>query len=673
MNPISARGLLSRLLGAASFVALVACSPRTGDAATVAVPAAETATAPADPAASAPERRRVAARPLLLRANEPARILEQAARDPLLARVLEQLRRDGEAALAAPPLKDNRAGVDGFLRHTARPLVRRVLTLSFLHRLSPEPRLRDRVVADLLAAAALPDWNDRHFLSAAETGFAVAVGLEWLGDELSREQQEKLRAALVGKLLKPGLRDFRARTFWTQGHGNWTSVCNASLIVASTVVGDFAPEGPETLGLATANFRQTIQSYGPEGGYDEGPMYWSYGTQFLVLGLDAQVGEDGATPAGFDTPGLRGAGWFPIVMRAPNGRFFNYGDAGEQFALDPAGLWIAAHFKLPDLAFALREGVATELDAIEAELSGQAPRVWYRGSERFRVFEAIWLARNGVPEPPGASTPLDFRFTGRPPQPGMKGEAETAVLRGAWGDPLAAFVGIKGGANLGGRGHLDAGTFVYDVDGERWARQLGGDDYNLPGYFVNMADPAQRDRPYVYFRKNTRSKNTLLAANAIQSIDTWAPIDVFESTPALARAGVAFTSAYPERWAEARRQFVLLDRRHLVVTDDIQWPAGGVFFRSQFLSGATVELDGAHAVLRKNGRVLHARIHSPAGARWLAEPATPPTARENQNEGVSVLFFGVQPEPGTAALRLVFSLSPDADFFPAAPASRNEP
>ncbi len=599
---------------------------------------------------------------LLFQDDEPALVLRQAESDPLLARVLEQIRRDADAALAAPPLKDVRTGVDSYLRQTARPLVRRVLTLGFLHRLDPDPRFAQRAIADLRAAAALPDWNDRHFLSAAETGFAVAVGLDWFRDDISPGLRERLRAALIEKLIRPGLREHRARSFWVSGHGNWTSVCNASLIAAALAVGD-DPEAREMLRLAATDLPFAAGAYGSDGGYDEGPMYWSYGTQFLVLGLDALLTRTDATIAEFETPALRGAGWFPIVMRSHTGRFFNYGDGGEHFALDPAGLWFAHRFHLPGLAHAHRQHFLAEIDAIEAELAGTARRPWYRGSERFRVFEALWLARVGVPDAPPASLPLDFRFSGRPPEPGFKGEAETAVLRGSWHDPDAAFVGIKAGANRGGRAHLDAGTYVFDLNGVRWALQLGGDDYNLPGYFVNMEDRSQRDRPYVYFRKNTRSKNTLLAGDALQSIDAWAPISPINSQPGRARLSIDLTTTYLEYWLSAERTFDLQERRHLLVTDTIKEPAANVAFRSQFLTDAEVELRGAHAILRKGDQLLHARIHSPPHARWELAPATPPSARENQNVGVQILFFSTHGTEG-APLSLSYSLSAEEHFAP---------
>ena len=47
----------------------------------------------------------------------------------------------------------------------------------------------------------------------------------------------------------------------------------------------------------------------------------------------------------------------------------------------------------------------------------------------------------------------------------------------------ALFLAAKGGLNRGYHSHLDLGSFVLDAFGQRWAEDLGPEDYGLPGYF----------------------------------------------------------------------------------------------------------------------------------------------------------------------------------------------
>src|SRR6185295_7886257 len=72
-----------------------------------------------------------------------------------------------------------------------------------------------------------------------------------------------------------------------------------------------------------------------------------------------------------------------------------------------------------------------------------------------------------------AALPLDSRYQA----------THLAFFRSAWNDKSALYVGFKGGDNAANHAHLDLGTFVLDALGQRWAVDLGPDDYDLPGYF----------------------------------------------------------------------------------------------------------------------------------------------------------------------------------------------
>ena len=93
---------------------------------------------------------------------------------------------------------------------------------------------------------------------------------------------------------------------------------------------------------------------------------------------------------------------------------------------------------------------------------------------------------------PGSSPPpLDKLFRG----------IDVAFFRSAGNDKDAFFVGFKGGDNKANHSHLDLGTFVLDALGQRWALDLGSDDYNLPGYFGKQR--------WNYYRLRTEGHNTL--------------------------------------------------------------------------------------------------------------------------------------------------------------------
>ena len=80
---------------------------------------------------------------------------------------------------------------------------------------------------------------------------------------------------------------------------------------------------------------------------------------------------------------------------------------------------------------------------------------------------------------------------------------------------------MKSGNHTGHQTHgdLDAGDFVIDAMGVRWAGELGSGDYDADGYFDSEAQNAQR---WLYYRKRTEGQNTILV-DAENQLVTAAP------------------------------------------------------------------------------------------------------------------------------------------------------
>ena len=68
------------------------------------------------------------------------------------------------------------------------------------------------------------------------------------------------------------------------------------------------------------------------------------------------------------------------------------------------------------------------------------------------------------------------------------------------------WIGFKGGNGQSNHNDLDAGTFIFEMEGHRWAVDLGADSYGLSGYWDKSAAAGKR---YSYYRKSTAGHNTL--------------------------------------------------------------------------------------------------------------------------------------------------------------------
>ena len=195
------------------------------------------------------------------------------------------------------------------------------------------------------------------------------------------------------------------------------------------------------------------------------------------------------------------------------------------------------------------------------------------------------------------------------------------MMRSRWNDPEAMFVGFKAGDNKVNHSHLELGNFVLDAAGQRWAIDLGADNYNLPGYFGNQR--------WTYYRLNTAGHNTLLIDGKNQDPKAVAPIVTFSSTPARAHAVADLSAAYRGQAKNVRRGVAMIDRREVLVQDEIEGAAGSEI-AWQVHTRAKVQVDGSRAALSQGGKKLVAQIVAPAGAVFTTAAADAPAPQAQQ-------------------------------------------
>src|ERR1700740_1499063 len=139
---------------------------------------------------------------------------------------------------------------------------------------------------------------------------------------------------------------------------------------------------------------------------------------------------------------------------------------------------------------------------------------------------------------------------------------DVVMLRGSWDDPNTTYLGIKGGANDACKhGHYDLGSFVLDANGVRWAMDLGPDDYELGDYF----EPETRAR---YYRTSTIGHNTIVINGECQPPTARAVITHESFEEELSLVLMDLSAAYPNA-VSASRGFALIDRRHVLIVDEI--------------------------------------------------------------------------------------------------------
>ena len=140
----------------------------------------------------------------------------------------ERLRQQASQMLEEPLVE--RTLVGPRLLTQSRAALHRIATLAGLFLIDGDPRMLARAKAEMRAVAAFSDWNPSHFLDVAEMTAAMALGYDWLYSDLTADERELFRAAIISKGLTPGVEAIRMPSFWAaQGRNTWSEVCFGGL------------------------------------------------------------------------------------------------------------------------------------------------------------------------------------------------------------------------------------------------------------------------------------------------------------------------------------------------------------------------------------------------------------------------------------------------------------
>ncbi|MFB3892553.1 MAG: heparinase II/III family protein [Phycisphaerae bacterium] len=568
---------------------------------------------------------------LILTTQRVAELKDLAQTDAVLKQYLQQAVAQADKCIGAKPLEHKLIGPR--LLQVSRECVRRAYALGLAWRMTGREKYAAALKDNLLTVCGFADWNPSHFLDVAEMTHAVGVGYDWLYDYLSADDRKRIAAGLFELGIKPGLAAYNSRAWWVSSEFNWNQVCNSGLAIGALAVADERPtEARSIIASAVASLPKAIASYEPDGAWGEGPGYWRYATDYTVFGLAAMQTALGTDFGLGDTKSLARAGYFPLYTAGPTGLFVNYADAGERSALRPAAVlfWLARRYDDPALAAAQHKLLASrQADPLDV--------IWY------------------YPPPKAAPAVMDLDRK-------FGGPVELAVFRSAWDDAGAIFAAIKAGYNRVNHGHLDLGTFELDALGQRWARDLGSDDYNLPGYWDGNKDDGRR---WTYYRLGSFSHNVVTLDGRQQLVDGKARMTHFQAGGNNAGgdrpcAVVDLTSAYAPRATKALRGLALVaGRKAVLVQDELTLaPAEGakdVQVTWGMTTDAEIALDGATAVLTLGGKKLTARILRPAGAKFNSGSCEqqPP---QKANKGIRRLEIAIR--QGKRNLTIAVLLSP---------------
>lgn len=499
--------------------------------------------------------------------------------NPVVKNMYTAIKLNAEEALTKPLLKRELEGRR--LLGVSREMLWRMNSLGMVYRMEKDPKILARINEEVIAVCNFSDWNPSHYLDVAEMSTAVAFALDWTAGKLPKSTIEMAKTALIEKGIKPSWRADGKQPGWAYGHNNWNQVCNGGMIAASIAIAEKDPElAAKTIHRALDGMVNALSQYSPDGVYPEGSTYWAYGTSYSVLTaamLESSFGTDFGIA---EYPAFKGSAVYRYLMNTPSGWYFNFADCGDKRT--ESGDLILAWFgtKTGNKAF-----FETERFLMPAEEMGKLSRLG--GSA------LVWLSQ--YEEKAGVEMPITWKGDGSNP---------IVVFKGNENDPHNYYFGGKGGRATTSHGNMDAGSFIFELNGVRWSIDPGNQGYHdLEKTGFDLWNSTQTGQRWTLLTKNNYGHSTVTVNDSLFINNGTATLDDFKmgNNP---EATFNMTAVYGDKIKSATRKFLKDSPLSIVIEDQIVVSEKTELITWQMMTTADVELVPGGAILTQDGKEL---------------------------------------------------------------------
>lgn len=593
---------------------------------------------------------------LLLNAAGWAQLKAQAASDPVLGKMLANLKSAGEKLAETPELA-RIFGEQGNGPTPGSKAIYRMALLSALHQVDGSPAWADKAVKELVAITdktTFQNWYvDKEPHVTADFLIAACIGYDQFKGNLSAKQVEETRTYIIQKGVEglaavlnheaipvtaigkaAGIEDTPTQKTTTTAppkkaddvppNAEEMGCASALIISAICLVDEDASAARKALDAAAKVFGKGMLEFAPAGIWPEGMQKGEYVLDYAIMVMQTLRANAG-TDFGFSTlEGLPQAGLARLHLVGSTGSVFNYGDnSGEKLSREWVSTWLAgAHGNQGQKA--LTAGTPPGPDTAYLGLTGH-----------FMYYNT---------QAAGTATPdtLDYGSPG----------GQVAALRSGW-DRNAMFVAVKGGDNRIPSAQLDQGTFVLDADGVRWAVDLGPESDRIRDFNPKAA---VRTKRYELYLQGTVGQNTLFIGGN-QELDARSTISKVFSSPTAGLAIVDLGKAYSKAVKDALRGVMVVRgaKPYVVIQDELA-VKNTTAVTWNMHTRATVAVDGAKATLTADGKTLHAVLLSPAGAVFTTEdPPEPTNPQMRKLTGFHILKVKLVDAKGPQTIAISFS------------------
>lgn len=379
-----------------------------------------------------------------------------------------------------------------------------------------------------------------------DSGRMMAAVYDWLYNGLDETQRDRIRGALLEKVVTRVRGDYEFHWWATAYRCNWCGVCNSGVGLTGLALLTENPQLTDIVAESYNRINYMLGELGVDGGWQEGGGYWNYGVHTSTFFADALKRLTKGKYNLFENERLKNnPATFPIHIALPGNKSLNFEDSGGSRVIGS-----------PHLINKL---------AIE---TNNAEAAWYR-QEFFDagtdIFDIIW------PRP---------QITARPPENPSKHfrTIDWWVMRSDFENQKKVIVAGKAGMNDDPHhGHLDIGHFVVYWQNEYFIRDIGKEG----GYDEKFFDDMRWDYPQASsVGHNVVFVNGEKQISAKMRKQPWRPgvggkVEKFESTALRDYVRMDPTKAYPNKELKSWKRHIVLEKPEItVVLDEVEADPG---------------------------------------------------------------------------------------------------
>jgi hypothetical protein len=501
--------------------------------------------------------------------------------DPVIKNMYKAIRLDAYKILDTTII--NRVKTTNAMLDISRELLRRVNMLGLVYLIERDKVILERINQEILSASNFSDWNPPVYLDVAEICMAVSLALDWTLDNLPESTIKIAKKALIEKGIYPSWEEHGGNmqnAWWINHYNNWNQVCNGGMISASIAIADDDPElAAKTIKRSMDGIpHEMVENYFPDGVCPEGVMYWSYATSYAVLTVSMLETAFGSDFGYKKYPGFIESATFAVMgSNAPSGWYYNYGDSKDEPTVD--GDIILAWFAVQTgkSLFYETQKFLTPPEKIRLSYLTGAGLAWMSQYEE-----------KSMKEPPAS-------WVGR-------GRSPVAVFTGK-GENSDYYLGAKGGCGAVSHGNMDAGSFIFELNGVRWSIDPGSQSYMIGEQGFDLWRQCQECERWELLTKNNYGHSTLTVDGKRHIVNGYALVKDYQSG---GKPAVTFdlTPTFEGQLKSAFRTFTKDSDRSLLIEDKIYPNETTKLVTWQFITQADVEVTNYGAILRQDNKIL---------------------------------------------------------------------